>query len=207
MAIRIVYLLLFASLLNSCKPISRLLMGAKPAKTEQTASLLHWLNKHVDKNISANDVLTLAPEGFPMAFDVNPIMITQNNTCILYNGCTKSACFKSLADLLKLYQSEADITNSPELAAKQLSFKKDSSLVQPFFRTIDGKPVQNFQNNTLILPFALFLGHTVQKRELLQFVQSAKANKKVNWTIYYLSIDKQQWWGEYWNRYITMGVH
>ncbi len=192
---------------NSCKPVYHILMGAKPARTETETSVLSWLHQNIDTGIQAVSVLTLAPEGFPQAFEVNPIIITQNNTCILYNGCTQTQCFKTLADLIKNYQTEKDISNTPVLLQQKLSFAKDTFKVKPYLKTIEGKSIENLPEHTIILPFALFLGKNPQSKELLEFIQAAKANRQINWTIRYLCIDKQAWWGEAWNRKIEMGLN
>lgn len=207
MRFRTFYLLLIIVVCNGCKPIYRLLMGAKPSRTETERSVLRWLHQNIDTGIQAASVLTLAPEGFPQAFEVNPIIITQNNTCILYNGCTQTQCFKTLADLIKNYQTEKDISNSPALLQQKLSFAKDTIKVKPYLKTIEGKSIDNLPEHTIILPFALFLGKNPQRKELLEFISAAKANQRINWTIRYLCIDKQAWWGEAWNRKIEMGLN
>jgi hypothetical protein len=193
--------------LISCKPVYRIILGAKPSKIETIESSLSWLKKNLNMPISEDQVLSLSPEGFPLAFDINPIIIDSKNTRILYNGCTDNKCFKDLSSLFEFYDSKDSLLNTLTTVNNQLSFNRNATKVFPYIRSLKGHTIDNLPENSLILPYAIFLGNKKQKKDLLQFINAAQKNKNIRWNIVFLCIDKQAWWGDEWNRKIEMGLN
>lgn len=76
------------------------------------------------------------------------------------------------------------------------------------FRTLRGEPSPEFlQKNSdyiLIIPFAIFLGKKLQVKDLKKYYYSALTNRSATIQIVFLNLDKQEWWGEEWNKKINI---
>jgi hypothetical protein len=215
---------------TSCGLIARKGYGAKKQQIETKETITHWLNKN---GLPSQNIFSLPPEHYfelflglpqaPLVFDNT----TGNLLAIGFsNGkyCPKSVD-KSFSSLLpyQLLKEKPDsfliseVTTIPPGSSlkdrSQFAVTKDTLRlhlpeIEKSILTLNGKPAAKIakpgDDYTLILPFALFFGDKLQLKDLKKYYLSAITNRFAKINIVFLNLDKQQWWGEEWNKKINI---
>jgi hypothetical protein len=58
----------------------------------------------------------------------------------------------------------------------------------------------------VVIPFAKYLGSTIQTKDILNTIKGIKANKQARIRVVLLNMDKQKWWGTEWNNRIQLSA-
>jgi hypothetical protein len=213
---------------TACQPIGKAIVGMKSPKEETKESVEHWVEKNI-KSQTAVQIFTVTPEAAikRRAFlSTEPMIINTQAKMVLYKGCTSKECIKNLGMYFKtvtptqLQNLESDTNFTNVYKYKSGIFSTTGKLIEVveqqvplyFFsatRSVMGEPVDSTQylhKQTLVLPFAIFLGNKLQVKDINNWIAAAQKNTSVNWNIVLLNIDKQSWWGNEWNSKITYSV-
>ena len=227
---KLFFLIVITSFFYGCASIARIGYGTKKVQVENEQTIQNWLT---EKGFNANNVVTVTPENYydhlyglpqnPLLFD----RVTGNFLAIGYsNGryCPKDVdkSFSSVLpyNLLKekpdsfLISETTSIPQGYSIKDKDKFEKKQDTLSLKFyelsskFRTLTGEPVEKLLNTetdyALVIPFAIFLGKKLQVKDLKKYYYSALTNRSATIQIVFLNLDKQEWWGEEWNKKINI---
>ena len=227
---KLFFLIVITSFFYGCASIARIGYGTKKVQVENEQTIQNWLT---EKGFNANNVVTVTPENYydhlyglpqnPLLFD----RVTGNFLAIGYsNGkyCPKDVdkSFSSVQpyNLLKekpdsfLISETTSIPQGYSIKDKDKFEKKQDTLSLKFyelsskFRTLTGEPVEKLLKTetdyALVIPFAIFLGKKLQVKDLKKYYYSALTNRSATIQIVFLNLDKQEWWGEEWNKKINI---
>jgi len=218
-------------LLSSCTLISKIVHGSKSPKVENQETVTNWLKKH---HFSYLNTATVTPDKFynyilslfktPLLFDYstgnflavgmgNGKYCPQDVDKVINNISPYQTLFTKPANyfISKSYQYSSVHENNNDVK----SIKVDTSYLHlpafiEIFRTLNGKPykftTEDKPDYVLVLPFALFLGSKVQLSDIKKIYRAATNNKNAKIHTIFLNLDKQEWWGEEWNKKIQISI-
>jgi hypothetical protein len=227
---KFIFFILITTFSIGCGSIARIGYGAKKVQVENEQSIQNWLT---EKGFNANNIVTVTPENYYdhlYGLPQNPLLFdraTGNFLAIGYsNGkyCPKDVdkSFSSVLpySLLKekpdsfLISESTTIPPGYSIKDKDKLEKKQDTLFLKFnrfstsFRTLTGESVEKLLKTgtdyTLVIPFAIFLGKKLQVKDLKKYYYSALTNRSASIQIVFLNLDKQEWWGEEWNKKINI---
>jgi len=215
---------------TNCHLIARKGYGAKKQKIENKSTITHWLTKN---GLNSANLLSVAPENYydfmpglpqvPLLFDTrtgNFLAVGFTNGKYCPKGIDKS--YSSLLPYSLLHQKPDSFLVSETIAfpagtslkeQKNYEARKDTLKfkLNDFvhkLRTPDGFSLSDIcsveDDYLLITPFALFLGDRVQVRDLNNIYHSSATNRFAKIKVVFLNLDKQQWWGDEWNKKINI---
>lgn len=215
---------------SGCNIIARKGYGAKRVKTESEHTIQNWLT---EKGFNASNIVTVTPESYYdhlYGLPQNPFLFdraTGNFLAIGYsNGkyCPKDVD-KSFSSVLpySLLKEKPDsflisesitipkgysIKDKDKLEKKQDTVSLKLTQFASSFRTLTGETVETLlkagTDYTLVIPFAIFLGKKLQVKDLKKYYYSALTNRSATIQIVFLNLDKQEWWGEEWDKKINI---
>jgi hypothetical protein len=227
---KLVFIIVLLACGISCGFVARKGFGAKKPKTENKTTITEWLQNNA---FSTDNIVSALPQNyydFMPGLSQAPLLFDRRTGNLLAIGfsngkyCPKDID-KSFSSVLP-YQMMKEKPDSflisetiiipPGVSIKSKSkyeSKKDTlrlSLPEMTKKimTLGGDPVNSISDAeddyTLILPFALFLGEKLQLKDLKKFYFSARINRFAKIRIVFLNLDKQEWWGEEWNKKINI---
>ena len=227
---KFIFFILITTFSIGCGSIARIGYGAKKVQVENEQTIQKWLT---EKGFNANNVVTVTPESYfehlyglpqnPLLFDKT----TGNFLAIGYsNGkyCPKDvdnsfssvlpySLLKEKPDSFLISESTTipkgySIKDKDKLEKKQDTISLKLTQLASSFRTLTGEPVEKLlkagTDYTLVIPFAIFLGKKLQVKDLKKYYYSALTNRSASIQIVFLNLDKQEWWGEEWNKKINI---
>jgi hypothetical protein len=221
-----VTLLLLALNLAGCGLVARKGYGAKKQKIENEQTITKWMGK---KGFATEHIVSIPPKDYlefffglpqaPLLFDNqtgNLLAIGFSNGKYCPKDVDKSFSAVLPYQLLKEKPDSlliSEVTTMPPGTSlkdtdKYEKIKDTLKLILPEIEekvmTLGGEPVKRLaysgDDYTLILPFALFLGEKLQLKDLKKFYISAITNRFAKIKVVFLNLDKQEWWGEEWNK-------
>lgn len=227
---KLIFLLVMISFSIGCGSIARIGYGTKRVRIENEQTIQNWLT---EKGFNANNVVTVTPESYYdhlYGLPQNPLLFdkaTGNFLAIGYsNGkyCPKDVdkSFSSVLpySLLKgkpdsfLISETTTIPQGYSIRDKDKFEKKKDTVplklaqLASSFRTTSGEAypelLKSGSDYILIIPFAVFLGKKLQVKDLKKYYYSALTNRSASIQIVFLNLDKQEWWGEEWNKKINI---
>ena len=202
----------------------RTIYGVRKSKIESTTSISEWVQKH---GFSKAKVYTLDPEfffesvihGYNSSFRI----FTKKGEFLSvgYSDDGQFFCPRDFDDYIRKLPHYAQLVPKP---GNYLTRKKstpgnpDSTItiypnlseLNTMIRELNGDkatiPMDYFTEYILVMPFALWKGDRLQVKELKKYYNAAidNDNKAVRFQVVLLNIDKQEWWGEEWNRKINI---
>ncbi|MBI3137071.1 MAG: hypothetical protein HYZ15_00640 [Sphingobacteriales bacterium] len=220
-----VLLILFVT---SCNTIARIGYGAKKQKTESPETIKAWLAK---QGLHSDQLFSIAPENYleytigtqssPLLFDLksgNFLALGYTNGKYCPKDIDKSYANVLPYPLLKVKPDSFLVSESLETPAgytgkDKLRHHTDTTVftlekIRGLIRTLNGEPVTKMAGGEadyiLILPFAIYLGNRIQAKDLKKYYYSALSNRFSKILVAFLNVDKQQWWGDQWNRTNTI---
>jgi hypothetical protein len=227
------YTLLFLfipALFLKCSFIDRTVYGAKKPKTENYRSIYRWLQRN---NFDPDNAVTVSPDHFydfvPKLFD-SPLLFDQHTGTFLAVGFSNGKyCPKGVDKTLMTIKPFQGLFSKPDsfIISEYVSLPSGASLkevdkyekqkdtaflnlneLKTYLRTLNGDTASQLFNSDrdyiLILPFTLYFGNRLQVSELKKYYKAALGNKNSRIKVIFLNLDKQQWWGEEWNKKINI---
>jgi len=215
---------------SGCSVVARKGYGAKKVKIENEQTIQNWLS---EKGFSTRNVVTVTPESYydnyfglpqaPLLFDKasgNFLAIGFTNGEYCPKDVDKSFSSIPHYSLMKVKPDSfliSETTSIPpgySIKDKDKFEKKMDTLpikltqITSYFRTLKGEPSPEFlqkkSDYILIIPFAIFLGKKLQVKDLKKYYYSALTNRSATIQIVFLNLDKQEWWGEEWDKKINI---
>jgi hypothetical protein len=212
-------IVVFSCLFSGCSFIAKTVNHVKKPKVETPQSIKLWLQK---EKISIDKIFTVDPSKFYHTFPFynhGPKLFNEKGIFISvgYNSDTKF-CPKGVKEFLStltpgfekndehLFNYIAyNFNNRPDTLYPTLdkiySFCKDlygNEIIVPI--------VFGSRNYTLIIPFELFAGDTIQTSEIRKLINACRQNTSTKIDIILINFDKQEWWGKEWNEKIQLEV-
>lgn len=226
---KLFFLIVITTFFYGCASIARIGYGTKKIQVENEQTIQNWLT---EKGFNANNVVTVTPESYfdhLYGLPQNPLLFdkaTGNFLAIGYsNGkyCPKDVdkSFSSVLpySLLKekpdsfLISETTTIPQGYSIKDKDKFEKKKDTVslklaqLASSFRTTSGETypelLKSGSDYILIIPFAVFLGKKLQVKDIKKNYYSALTNRLATIQIVFLNLDKQEWWGEEWNKKIN----
>lgn len=227
---KFIFFILITTFSIGCGSIARIGYGAKKVQVENEQSIQKWLS---EKGFSASNVVTVTPESYydnyfglpqaPLLFDKasgNFLAIGFTNGEYCPKDVDKSFSSIPHYSLMKekpdsfLISETTSIPPGFSIKDKDKFEKKMDTLsikltqITSSFRTLRGEPSPEFlqkkSDYILIIPFAIFLGKKLQVKDLKKYYYSALTNRSATIQIVFLNLDKQEWWGEEWDKKINI---
>jgi hypothetical protein len=201
-----------------CSFIAKTVNHARKPRIERPVTIINWLEK---AKIYNKNIATVEPSSFYLAFtryNRGPMLFNKKGDFVSvgynYNG---KFCPKSVDEFLKsLYPGFEK--GDPTLSNYLLYTSNNSDTVYPkleqvfkFSRDINGAEGFHLKqagdvDYTLILPFSIYSGNTIQVKKLRTFLKAVGENRSARINIILLNFDKQQWWGAEWGKKINIYV-
>ena len=187
----------------SCSFVTRTTYGAKKMKVQNEYSIKSLVQKY---NLDTTNICSLKPSNYLEYF------VEYFETPILFNNNGKFVssgnCYKTFDDLL------ANLTYTDKFKIAGINRNEDNPTFGAIFNplvNVQGQPINSNQLQAncdfiLVLPFALALGNKIQVTDLKNYCKAAKTNKNVVIKIVFVNLDKQEWWGDEWNRKIKIDI-
>lgn len=211
--------LMFLVFFTACQFIAKTVYNGKRPKTETPVSIQNWLQK---QHVPFEKVLAVAAEKYYYAgihYNYGPMLFNNQGDFVSvgynYDGkfCPKSVD-QFLETLVPGFEKNDDqLSNYMIYSRNNIPDTIYPTLkeIYKFSRDLNGNlPADTFQKKkadyTLVIPFAIFLGNTIQTQRVRLFVNAAKRNTAARINIILLNFDKQEWWGEEWNKKINIVV-
>jgi hypothetical protein len=207
-----------ACLLDGCSFIAKTVHHVKNPKIETAQSIKTWLQK---EKISVEKILTVDPSRYfyVMSRYGGPMLFNEkgNFVSVGYNSDPKF-CPKGVKEFLSTLTPgfEKNDEHLFNYIAYRINNRPDTlyptlNKVYSFARDLYGNEVFapitfGSRNYTLVVPFTIFSGNTIQTSKMRAFINACRQNASAKIDIILVNFDKQEWWGKEWNEKIHIEV-
>ena len=209
----------FLCCFSACSFIAKTVNHARKPKKETAESIVAWIEK---QNIHCKNITTVAPSSFYNAiflYGSGPMIFNKKGAFVSvgYNADVRF-CPKGVDEfLISLYPGfEIGDEHLSNYLIRTVNNIEDTVYprlheVISFSRDLSGNDDTCFNdlNNydyTLLLPFSIFMGNTIQVKKIKTFLKAVAQNQSARIKVVMVNFDKQEWWGEEWLKKINIEV-
>jgi hypothetical protein len=199
----------------------KLANNPKKPKQESSTSIKEWLSEN---NVPPYQVLTVVPDKFyTYAIYLNnykPFIFKRGGTFVSYGYSNGVSCYKSFPEILMNLTPIDSLSSFPSdyiIHEYQVNAEKKKDTVHYDLNTIyknlrdtNGDSISsefiNSNDYVVVLPFAIYQGNTIQVKDVKKYIKAILKNQRSKIQIVLLNFDKQEWWGEEWNKRIELTI-
>ena len=212
-------LLVIAVNISGCSFIGKTVYQAKQPKVETESSITTWLSRN---GISNKRVTAVEPASYLSAlgfYGFHPMLFNRKGDFVSvgYNNDGRF-CPKNVDEFLRTMKPGFERGDEHISNFLVYAIGKEADTAYPklasFFslsRSLDGRQSYSFTDYpaydyTLVIPFSIFMGKTLQVKKMKTFLEAVSQNQHATINIILMNLDKQSWWGAEWINKINIEV-